>query len=222
MPSPFSCSLLIRECLWKKTQIEERKSWERVDARGKNTNIFKAKERKQYENDTENLFLVIMCLIEAFKMGLLTIAESFDSTKRSNSTFKWLAKFLKDELMLDMSMKRDLQGFSKLGQHRKKCSLSSTSKMQLNKGFKVSRKPCLNLHSFKWLEWRHNLVKYLTPSGSLTLNIDLLLGLIKERSLLLKTTILRVLYSYPYFRLKGLSLNQSLYRKLLITSNPKL
>ena len=189
MPSPFSCSLLIRECLWKKTQIEERKSWERVDARGKNTNIFKAKERKQYENDTENLFLVIMCLIEAFKMGLLTIAESFESTKRSNSTFKWLAKFLKDELMLDMSMKRDLQAFSKLGQHRKKCSLSSTSKLQLNKGFKVSRKPCLNLHSFKWLEWRHNLVKYLTPSGSLTLNIDLLLGLIKERSLLLKTTI---------------------------------
>ena len=152
-------------------------------------NIFKAKERKQYENDTENLFLVIMCLIEAFKMGLLTIAESFESTKRSNSTFKWLAKFLKDELMLDMSMKRDLQAFSKLGQHRKKCSLSSTSKLQLNKGFKVSRKPCLNLHSFKWLEWRHNLVKYLTPSGSLTLNIDLLLGLIKERSLLLKTTI---------------------------------
>ena len=84
--------------------------------------------------------------------------------------------------MLDMSMKRDLRAFSKLRQRRKKCSLSSTSKLQLHKGFKVS---C----SFKWLKRRRNLVKYLTSSGSLTLNIDLLLGLIKERSLLLKTTI---------------------------------
>ena len=91
--------------------------------------------------------------------------------------------------MLDMSMKRDLRAFSKLRQRRKKCSLSSTSKLQLHKGFKVSRKPCLNLCSFKWLKRRRNLVKYLTPSGSLTLNIDLLLGLMEERSLLLKTAI---------------------------------
>ena len=72
---------------------------------------------------------------------------------------------------------------------QQKCSLSSTSKLQLRRGFKVSWKPCLNLSSFKWLKWRHNLVKYLKPSGSLIFNIDLLLGLIKERSLLLKTTI---------------------------------
>ena len=91
--------------------------------------------------------------------------------------------------MLDMSMKRDLHAFSKLRQRRKKCSLSSTSKLQLHKGFKVSRKPCLNLCSFKWLKRRRNLVKYLTPSGSLTLNIGLLLGVTKETSLLLKTTI---------------------------------
>ena len=152
--------------------------------------IFKAKERKQHQNNvTENLFVVIMYLIEAFKMRLLSIAGSFKSPKRSNLTFRWLSKFLKDELMLNMLMKRDLQVFSKLRQHRKKCSLSSTSKLQLRKGFKVSRKPCLNLCSFKWLKQRCNLVKYLTPSGSLTLNIDLLLGLINERSLLLKTTI---------------------------------
>ena len=51
--------------------------------------IFKAKERKQYQNNgTENLFVVIMYLIEAFKMRLLSIAESFESPKRSNSTFK--------------------------------------------------------------------------------------------------------------------------------------
>ena len=86
-------------------------------------------------------------------------------------------------------MKRYLRKFSKLKHRRKKCSLSSTCKLQLHKGFKVSRKPCLNLRLFKWLKRRRNLVKYLTPSGSLTLNIDLLLGLIKERSLLLKTTI---------------------------------
>ena len=74
--------------------------------------------------------------------------------------------------MLDMSMKRDLHAFSKLRQRRKKCSLSSTSKLQLHKGFKISRQPCLNLCSFKWLKHRRNLVKYLTPSGSLTLNIS--------------------------------------------------
>ena len=98
-------------------------------------------------------------LTEAFQMRLLTIAGSFESPKRSNSTFKWLGKFLKDELMLDMSMKRDLRAFSKLRQSRKKCSLSSTSKLQLHKGFKVSRKPCLNLCSFKWLKRSRNLVK---------------------------------------------------------------
>ena len=86
-------------------------------------------------------------------------------------------------------MKRDLRAFSKLRQRRKKCSLSSASKLQLRKGFKVSRKPCLNLCSFRWLKRRRNLVRYLIPSGSLTLNIDLLLGLIKERSLFLKTAL---------------------------------
>ena len=86
-------------------------------------------------------------------------------------------------------MKRNLQHFQKLRQRRKKCSLSSTSKLQLHKGFKASRKPCLNLCSFKWLKRIGNLVRYLTPSGSLTLNIDILLGLVKERSLFLKTAI---------------------------------
>ena len=52
---------------------------------------------------------------------------------------------------------------------------------------KVSRKPCLNLCSFKRLKQRCSIVRYLTPSGSLTLNIDLLLGYIKEGSLFLKT-----------------------------------
>ena len=43
--------------------------------------IFKAKERKQYQNNgTENLFVVIMYLIEAFKMRLLSMAESFESS----------------------------------------------------------------------------------------------------------------------------------------------
>ena len=88
-----------------------------------------------------------------------------------------------------MSLKSGLQAFSHLRQSRKKYSLSSTSKLQLDKELKVPTRPCLNLCSFKWLKRRCNLVKYLTPSGSLTLNIDLLLGLIKERSLPLKTTI---------------------------------
>ena len=40
--------------------------------------IFKVKERKQYQNNgTENLFVVIIYLIETFKMRLLSIAESF-------------------------------------------------------------------------------------------------------------------------------------------------
>ena len=91
--------------------------------------------------------------------------------------------------MLGLPIKSDLRAFSKLRLRRKKCSLSSTSKQQLHKGFKVFRKPCLKLCLFKWLKCRRNLVRYLTPSGSLTLNIDLLLGLMKERSLFLKTTI---------------------------------
>ena len=86
-------------------------------------------------------------------------------------------------------MKRDLRAFSKLRRRRKKCSLSSTSKLQLHKGFKESRKPCLNLCSFKWLKRRRNLFRYLPPSGSLALNIGLLLGLIEKRSFFLKTTI---------------------------------
>ena len=72
--------------------------------------------------------------------------------------------FLKDELMLDMSMKSYLRAFSELRQHKKKVSLSSTSKLQSHKGFKVYRKPCLNLYSFKWLKQRLNLVRYLTAS----------------------------------------------------------
>ena len=91
--------------------------------------------------------------------------------------------------MFDMSMKKDLWAFSKLRQWRKNCSLSSTSKLQLHKGFKVSRKLCLNLCSFKWLKRRRTLVRYFTPSGSLKFNIDLLLDLIKERSLFFKTAI---------------------------------
>ena len=63
----------------------------------------------------------------------------------------------------------------------KKCSFSSTSKLQLHEGFKVCRRPCLNLCLFKWLKQRRNLVRYLTSSGSLTLNIDLFLGLVKEK-----------------------------------------
>ena len=91
--------------------------------------------RTYQNNGTENLFVVIIYLIEAFKMRLLLlIAESSESPKRSNSTFKWLGKFLKDELMLDMLMKRDLRVFSKLRQHRKKCSLFLTSKLHYIRG----------------------------------------------------------------------------------------
>ena len=57
--------------------------------------MFEAKEGKQYhDNDTENLFVVIIYLIEAFKMRLLSIAETFEPPKRSNSTFKRPEKFL--------------------------------------------------------------------------------------------------------------------------------
>ena len=78
--------------------------------------IFKAKEREQYQNNgTEDLFIVIMYLIEAFKIRLLLIAGSFESRKRSNSTFKWLGKFLKDEVMLDMSIRGTFKHFRNWG-----------------------------------------------------------------------------------------------------------
>ena len=85
--------------------------------------------------------------------------------------------------LLDMSI------FKIEGAQEKKCSLPSTSKLQLHKGFKVSRNPCLILCSFKRLKHRRNLARYLASSGSLTLNIDFLLGLIKEGILFLKTAI---------------------------------
>ena len=51
---------------------------------GKNEYIYlklKKKKKKQYQNNgTENLFVVIMYLIEAFKMRLLSMAESFESS----------------------------------------------------------------------------------------------------------------------------------------------
>ena len=103
--------------------------------------------------------------------------------------------------MLDMSMKRDLRAFPKFRQCRKKCSLSSTSKLQLHKGFKVSRKRCLNLCSFKWLKLRCNLVEYLTPSESVTLNIDHLLGLIKEKFAIENYNRLQVLYFWRKLQL---------------------
>ena len=52
-------------------------------------NIYLKLKKKQYQNNgTGNLFVVIMYSIEAFKMRLLLIAGSFESPKRSNSTFK--------------------------------------------------------------------------------------------------------------------------------------
>ena len=57
--------------------------------REKNEYIYLKLKKKQYQNSgTENLFVVIMYLIEAFKMRLLSIAGGFESPKRSNSTFK--------------------------------------------------------------------------------------------------------------------------------------
>ena len=54
----------------------------------KKINIYLKLKKEQYQNNgTENLFVVIMYLIEAFKMRLLLIAGRFESPKRSNSTF---------------------------------------------------------------------------------------------------------------------------------------
>ena len=47
---------------------------------GKSEYIYlKLKKENNQNNGTENLFVVIMYLIEAFKMRLLSIAESFES-----------------------------------------------------------------------------------------------------------------------------------------------
>ena len=60
--------------------------------------MFKAKEGKQLQkNGTENLFVFVIYLIETSKMRL-SIAESLESSKRSNLTFKRLEKFFKDEI----------------------------------------------------------------------------------------------------------------------------
>ena len=67
--------------------------------------------------------------------------------------------------MLDMLINRDLRAFSKLRQLRKNCSLSSTSKLQLPKRFKVSRDPCLNFCLFKWQKQRLNLFNTFSVIG---------------------------------------------------------
>ena len=131
-------------------------------------------------------------------MRLLSTAGSFESPKRSSLTFKWLGKFLKDELMLEMSMKRDLRAFQNWGSAGKYIQ-SSTSKLQLHKGFKVSRKPCLNLCSFKCLKS----CSVFNTFRVINIEYRLLLDLIKERSLLLKTTI------YSEFCISGTSCDHS-------------
>ena len=59
--------------------------------------IFKAKERKQYQNNsTENLFIVIMYLIEAFKMRLLSIdSRKFWITKKKQFDFQMTGQVFK-------------------------------------------------------------------------------------------------------------------------------
>ena len=101
--------------------------------------------RTYQNNGTENLFVVIIYLIEAFKMRLLLlIAESSESPKRSNSTFKWLGKFLKDELMLYVDEEGPSSIF-KIEAAQKKMFIVFNLQTALHKRFKISRKPCLNL-----------------------------------------------------------------------------
>ena len=55
-------------------------------------------------------------------------------------------------------------------QHRRKCSVVSTSVPHGHIGFTVSLKPCLNLCSFKWVYGSLNRDNNFTPIGSWTLN----------------------------------------------------
>ena len=121
-----------------------------------------------FQNKEKTVFWGHFCPKGIFPKNYGYVQLQGSASKRRR---KKMNKFLKDELMLDLSMKRDLRAFSKLRQRRKNNHLSSTFKLQLHKGFKVSRRPCLNLCSFKWMKRRRNLVRHLTPSGSFTLNI---------------------------------------------------
>ena len=57
--------------------------------------------------------------------------------------------------------KRVCPGIRTLVQWRKKCIADSISLIHSHKGFKVSRKQCLNLCWWRWLRPRRNLVKSL-------------------------------------------------------------
>ena len=70
-----------------RTRKQVGRGW--VPQKKMNMYIFKAKKGKQYQNNgTESLFVITIYLIELFEMRLLRIAESFESPKKSKSTFK--------------------------------------------------------------------------------------------------------------------------------------
>ena len=73
-----------------------------------------------------------------------------------------------------------------VGQWRRKCTVDSISKPQLQKGFKETWKLCLNLCSRKWLTPSRSLVINLIPLGLWQLKRLLGDGLVKFRILFLK------------------------------------
>ena len=94
-----------------------------------------------------------------------------------------------DKLLSSMFLifwKRVCLGMRKLVQWRKKCIVDSISLPHSHKGFKVSRKQCLNLCSWRWLRPRRNLVKSLIPRGLWISKILLAQGRMKFRSFFLK------------------------------------
>ena len=72
-------------------------------------------------------------------------------------------KKAKHLVVLDTSFRRSVLSFMKLGQWSKKWHVVSISNPQLQIELSESRKPCLNMCSWRWLNSRRSLVRYLIP-----------------------------------------------------------
>ena len=81
-------------------------------------------------------------------------------------TFSLTFKFKK----LESTFSRFSKSSNLYGKYRwqriRKCSVVSTSLLHAHIAFIISPKPCLNLYSFRWLNWSLRQVRSLTRSGS--------------------------------------------------------
>ena len=123
------------------------------------------KLRAPLNNSPLNLHEDNMTSIAELRINALTVQLGLGSPQRCkwvNEDSFWLNNILSIFWMLPKSVCFASQ-YS--GQWRKKWFMDSMSPPQIQMGFIVSLKPCLNVCSLKWLKPRRNLVNSFIPYG---------------------------------------------------------